>query len=187
MSKLFVLFCTFLAIFISVSGFAGAQNLNDFMPHLFFVPVTIYLVSSSIWIIFHPKESEPFSQNQKKAGFIISLILFISLLTIGIRTINSRSIPKKTDTAPAPAEIIFQTPTPTTAPLLVTVRDTNPELLVNIRSQPSAASKLITKVQVGKTFPLMQVKGIWIEISLDSTSSGWISSNYATISGQITR
>lgn len=186
MSKLFVLFCTLLALFISVSGFAGAQNLNDFLPHIFFLPVTIYLVSSSVWIIFHPKESEPFSQGQKKAGLIISLILFISLLTIGIRAMNIRPTTQKTNTGILqPAEIIAPTPTPTLTPPMVTVKDTNLELLVNIRDKPSSASELISKVQVGQSFPLIQVKGLWIQISLDSTTSGWISSKYATISGQI--
>jgi uncharacterized protein YgiM (DUF1202 family) len=61
------------------------------------------------------------------------------------------------------------------------VKDT-PTGFLRVRSQPSTGSSEIGRVNPGETYKLLQSQTSWyqIQVSLSATSSGWISSEYAT-------
>lgn len=76
------------------------------------------------------------------------------------------------------------TPTPKTTTLTrpyVLIKDT-PTGFLRVRSQPSTSSSEIGRVNPGESYKLLNTQSTWfqIQLSLTSSSSGWIASEYAT-------
>jgi uncharacterized protein YraI len=51
---------------------------------------------------------------------------------------------------------------------------------LNVRSEPRIANNVITRVQRGQQFPLLErsADGNWVRIAVDAATSGWVSSAY---------
>ena len=52
---------------------------------------------------------------------------------------------------------------------------------LRVRSEPSLSGVEITKVDVGKKYEVIQKESDWYEIKVDEDTSGWISSQYASL------
>lgn len=74
------------------------------------------------------------------------------------------------------------TPSPSTKPMgdSVTIKDTETGYL-NVREGASTATKIITTIDPGATYPLLDTStnGDWYKIELDDGNAGWISTKYA--------
>jgi cytoskeletal protein RodZ len=74
------------------------------------------------------------------------------------------------------------TPSPSSTPIgdSVTIKDTETGYL-NVREGASTATKIITTVDPGTTYPLLDTStnGDWYKIELDDGNAGWISTKYA--------
>jgi cytoskeletal protein RodZ len=73
------------------------------------------------------------------------------------------------------------TPSPSDKPVgdTVTIKDTETGYL-NVREGASTASKIITTIDPGATYPLLDTStnGDWYKIELDDGNAGWISTKY---------
>lgn len=58
-----------------------------------------------------------------------------------------------------------------------------PTGFLRVREEASVASKEITRVSPGDTFPLLETQENWFKIKLKDGKEGWISRQYATASG----
>jgi len=66
----------------------------------------------------------------------------------------------------------------TTAATLIQINST-PTGFLNVRSSPSTASSIITKINPGETYPFVSEENGWFEITLTDGKNGWISARYA--------
>lgn len=66
----------------------------------------------------------------------------------------------------------------TTAATLVQISST-PTGFLNVRSNPSTAASIITKINPGETYPFVSESNGWFEITLIDGKNGWISARYA--------
>lgn len=107
---------------------------------------------------------------------------------------DTASVPTPTATSSA---TVSGTPTPTTktspSPTTQNTQPTPPKKpyvkigstptgFLRVRSKPSSAGTELGQVAPGEMFPLLDSESGWylIDVDLDATSSGWISSQYAT-------
>ena len=75
------------------------------------------------------------------------------------------------------------TSTPVTAPVSgkqLKINDTGTGFL-NVRSQPSTASALITKVHPGETYVYVAQKSGWYQIALPGDKTGWVAGQYVSV------
>lgn len=86
---------------------------------------------------------------------------------------------------PTPSTTPSATPKPTPISTLpkpyVEIKDT-PTGFLRVREKPSTSSKEVGRVNPGDRYPLLTTNSGWyqIKVDLEATSSGWISSQYAT-------
>lgn len=62
----------------------------------------------------------------------------------------------------------------------------NPAGYINVRNLPNLNSEVIGKVYPKKKYPLLEISGLWYKVSIDGVS-GWISSEYAVITKNISQ
>ena len=80
-------------------------------------------------------------------------------------------------TGSQPSEFIPPTSTPTTK---LTITQT-PTGYLNVRSQPSSAGTIVTKVHPGETYVYTNKQNSWYQITLNDGTQGWISGQYVTL------
>ncbi len=68
-------------------------------------------------------------------------------------------------------------PTPTPSANTVTILQT-PTGFLRVRQSPSIASQEVGQVKPGETYPYLDEKSGWTEITLTASTSGWVSSQY---------
>jgi hypothetical protein len=90
------------------------------------------------------------------------------------------SVTPKTTIKPTPTKTVSATPAPGLPLPYVKILST-PTGFLRVRSGPGAGSAEIGKVNPGETYPFLSSKSGWFEIQvhLDASTSGWISSQYA--------
>jgi len=49
--------------------------------------------------------------------------------------------------------------------------------IVNLRSEPSTTSRIVSKVEYGSVLERLEVKGDWVKVKIGSTT-GWIAASY---------
>ena len=92
MNKVFIYLCTVIALFVSVSGMASIRRVSDILVHLLFLPVTLYLCTTSLRSIFHPKRTQtPFltSHTTILSGLLILLVIVIIAKIISITLLGN--------------------------------------------------------------------------------------------------
>ncbi|MGD6832102.1 SH3 domain-containing protein [Sutcliffiella halmapala] len=52
--------------------------------------------------------------------------------------------------------------------------------VLNVREKPDANSLIISKVMRGETYPVVDTKGEWVKIQVNSSKSGWVASYLVT-------
>ena len=177
-SKIFLFLVTATAIFISVSGFltSGGENL---LFQLLFLPVTAYLIYVSFQAIKHTHLEVILSQ--RKGGLFFYLLLFFALAIIAVSHLalsKEKALPpvsQEETTLPSPSP----TPTPQ-AEKRVIIKTENPDEEVNVREEPSTASKIIGKVSQGEEFILVEKEGDWYQIKFED-GFGYLYKEYATV------
>ena len=60
-----------------------------------------------------------------------------------------------------------------------------PTGFLRVRKEPTLNSEELTQLNPGETYPLISSQDEWFEIELESSVSGWISSEYATKSAEV--
>ncbi len=78
---------------------------------------------------------------------------------------------------PAPSEVPLAVISPTPPLVYATVTET-PTGWLRVRTSPSGSE--VSKVDVGKTFPILETAGAWMKIQIDDATEGWVSSKYIT-------
>ena len=176
MSTAFLAICTLLALFISLSGITNPIQLA-------FLPVTLYLVAALIQRLFRRGYTPDFTFKGRKLQLTILALMFIPLFGLGLKSVSRQKI-----LLPTPNPLVLSVPQPTSTPTLpsvtLTITHPDPQALVNVRELPASDSAILGKVPVGAVFPLLDSTPLWYQISYAS-SSGWIFSQYATLSGQL--
>ena len=93
MNKAFIYLCTVIALFVSLSGMTSIRRPSDAFVHLLFLPVTIYLCSTSLSYILHPKRTNatPSFNNHTTilSGIMILLLIVIIAKVISILLVKS--------------------------------------------------------------------------------------------------
>lgn len=87
MSKLFLFFCTLLSLFISVSGFITLSHPTQLPLHIAFLPITFYLIYTSLQHLSHPQLLPEVRLSQKAVAlgvltFTLTFIFSTKLITI---------------------------------------------------------------------------------------------------------
>lgn len=178
-SKIFLFLVTAIAIFISISGFltSGGQNI---VFQLLFLPVTLYLVYSSFVVIKHSNLEVVLSQ--KKGGLFFYLVVFFALAIIAVNNFAKLRQKETPTTSEEETKILTLSPTPTVvAEKILTVKTENPETKINIREDPSTASKVIGKVLGNEEFVFIGKEGDWYQIKFNN-GFGYIHQDYAAVS-----
>jgi len=118
------------------------------------------------------------------AGFRLTINVKLSALndqTVLIPTPTLSATPSATPTGRlSPTPRVKSSPPPTLAKPYVLIAST-PTGFLRVRSSPSKLAGEIGQVKPGQAFPLLGVQSDWYQIKVDlsSTTSGWISSQYA--------
>ena len=182
MSKLFLGLCTLLAGFITVSGLASVKTLSDLPVHLAFLPITLYLVFTSINQIRYWHRAPEVTLRSRKLQLTILALMFIALTSLGLRAARYPAPDTSTPSSPIVLPQAPILPTPIATPPTLTVYYPDPTVLINIRQEPAASSALLFQTAVGSTYELAGSDSGWYQITLPGGTSGWIHSDYATTS-----
>jgi len=51
-----------------------------------------------------------------------------------------------------------------------------------VRDAPSLNGAEVTKVDVGKSFPVLEEASGWVKIKVNESTEGWVSNTYITLS-----
>ncbi|MBI2008517.1 PEGA domain-containing protein [Candidatus Amesbacteria bacterium] len=102
--------------------------------------------------------------------------------TVNVQTVSGYKLQisaKLAGPVPISPTPVPSTPAPAAKPQ-VTILDT-PTGFLRVRQGPSTSASESGRIKPGETYPLLKTEGGWflIQIELPSTSSGWISSEYA--------
>lgn len=76
---------------------------------------------------------------------------------------------------PSDAPLAVVSPTP---PLVYATVTETPTGWLRVRTSPSGSE--VSKVDVGKTFPVLETAGAWMKIRIDDVTEGWVSAKYIT-------
>lgn len=77
-------------------------------------------------------------------------------------------------------ETVLPTAVATTTPAKTTIRiKETPTGYLNVRREPASTGVAFTKVYPKETYPLITLRGEWMEIALSGSTSGWVSARYA--------
>lgn len=82
--------------------------------------------------------------------------------------------------SPTPTASASASPTPTVAQTTKVTILSTPNGFLRVRSGAGTTFSEVTKVNTGQTFTLLDEKDAWYEIQVDSSTTGWISSQYAS-------
>lgn len=182
-SRLFLYFCTALALFVTVSGFATAKNIGAIILQFTFLPITIFLVVG----VFSKKTSGKTPQLGSKNALIIAVVVFIVLLALGFRNVSQKTTVKTEVFSYPKSQLVTDTQdkndeTNLTKPIeLISIKTLNPQTLVNVREGSSFTSPIITHAKSGETYPTVSFENGWYEILLnDDGLTGWVHQDYIT-------
>lgn len=169
------------------------RSLSELPFQLLFLPVTLYLVYTSLKTLPKSRRVPEVSLSKKSTSLGFISFLFAIFLTRGVLTISQKT-PETTITPTPQAKdesIVIRpssaspTPlvpaTPTSFPKTLTITHPDPLGEVNIRTSPTTSSELIQKVPRGSTFTYIQIKNNWYEIQLTDSTTGWVKGDYVTI------
>ena len=153
---------------------------NSIIPVIFailFLPVAAYFITEFFKQM--RTSSEPIS-GLNKGSLIISSILFLVLLSLGLRNIYINKQDKNLvafEPIPTATPLVFKksTPTPT---LTLTISITDGAKTINIRSKPTIYSEIISEAKNGDTFSYTKKAGEWYEVILPDGKIGYISFKY---------
>ncbi len=176
--KLFLIYCTLLAVFISVSGLVNLRSTSELPVHLVFLPVPIYLISTLAKQFKRSRVAPEISLTQKKTSLAILLISLLLLTYNGYISIQKNQ--------PAPKPLIIHATPPSPTPTLPTLLLTHPKppALINIRKDPTTKSEIITKLMSGTQLEYIEHTNSWYKVIINASTSGWLSETYATTSAQ---
>ncbi len=178
--KILLFYCTILTLFINISGIWAVKRPQDYILQAVFLPVTLFLIYSSVKTIFG-KKTEKNTENAPAAKPVLSVILLLILFSIAFaaRTISQ---PQEI-VSPIPSLRYVPTiaPTPTPAiPEKVTIRAENLKTPINVRNDPASNSAIFAKTKSGETFPCLGFNNGWYKIKLTSGKSGWVFGEFIT-------
>lgn len=178
-TKIFLYFCTLAALFVSVSGFLTARGIEAYIFQLVFLPVTLFLLISTIKSLVNKNYSIGINISVNKA--VVFTVLFIILSGISIKSILN----KQKQTPETPNETIVLAPS--ASPEInvpknyLTIKSPSPNLLVNIRASNSTSSEILEEAEDGKKYEYINSENNWYEIVLEDGKSGWVFSTYASL------
>jgi uncharacterized protein YgiM (DUF1202 family) len=119
-----------------------------------------------------------FSLGKGRVVFVV--ILFLSLLATGARRIlTNRNNPPETETQREGINIkeyIVEEPKK-----FVLIKADDASIEINVREEPSTASKILGKVVVDEQYEYVSENDIWFEIIFDEELTGWVHKDYAII------
>lgn len=175
--KLFLGYCTLLAVFINLSGFVSAQKPVDFLWQTAFLPITLLLFFSLLKKDYHPPKI-----NKSMAAVIT--IIFLLFLIISLRkTISSFkkdvSYTKESISNQPITPTLIPSPTPA-LPETITVYNENSAVPVNVREEPNVDSPVLAKLKPGAVAPCTDRRENWFQIKLKSEKMGWIFGDYVS-------
>ena len=183
LSIILLIICTALSTVMTVSAIlSGLDTPTKLFPFLTFLPITIYFWLTCINLLLHPKSTPDVTLKGRKFQLLILFLILVSLSSLGYKSIlKNQKVPEEN------TPLIVKIPpsptlTPTPTPIKLTLIHPEPEGLVNLRENPSTASKLLTKLKSGTQYEILDTQSKWYKIYLDSTTSGWIYTDYATLS-----
>jgi len=176
-NRLFLYYCTILAVFITLS--------TPFPFQIVVLPVSLYLLHYSFTHIFRLKAKglEETLTNPSSSRRILIFIL-ISLLIIGISVLklslqnSEQSLPTKEDKAATGSAVIIKKIYPT----LIYTLTSSPSGTVNIYSEATKSSSVIAKAKNGQGYRSLSEQNQWIKISLDQNYTGWIEKKFVIFS-----
>lgn len=178
--KILLFYCTLLALFINISGLSAARHPQDYLLQAVFLPVTLFLIHSSIQLLISKKNKNvPEIPSAGKPAAAVFLLLFLLLIAFLARLTNSQPqgiispLPDSGEVTPS------VTPTPTTViPQKVIITTENPSIAVNIREKPASSSAILAKIKSGAVFPCSDAKEGWYQIKLENNRTGWVYSEF---------
>jgi hypothetical protein len=183
LQKLLLYYSTAAALFLSLSGFISVKEIKNASFQLIFLPVTMFLfVSSSNKIkaslLKKRSDHKSFEKTKKNKLMVFFLLLYIALLTIGVRNmIKSKSNTSKDSTQ--------ETNSSESTPLIFSKKGVKLTLVqvneekVRIRTKPSLKSKIIKVAEKEERFELVEEIDEWYKIKLEDELYGYINKDFA--------
>lgn len=127
--------------------------------------------------------SAPGYQNRLVNALAISgykLIINVKLSALPVVQMTPTPIPVAATSSASPAPKLSLTPAVSLSKPYITIKNT-PTGFLRVRNSPSLGGTEVGQVKPGDSYPLLDSQSGWYQIKVDftSTSSGWISSQYA--------
>jgi len=159
---------------MNISGLAAAKQPQDYLLQVIFLPVTLFLISSSIKTLT-TKKKEKISDIIPVGKPVVTVVLFLLLLLLVFVARQTVSQPPEIISPLSSWNTPSITPTPTAAvPQKVTIITENPQIPVNVREKPASSSAILAKIKSGAIFPCLDSKEGWYQIKLKSDRLGWV-------------
>ena len=186
--KIFFVYCTILALFISISGILNITGIETALFQLVFLPVPLYFLVSIIRYLIQSKKQKKkkdkkglplgsgFSLGKGRVVFVV--ILFLLLLATSARKIlttdNTPSEPEPQKEGVNINEYIVKE-----AEKFVLVISEDASSEINVRKESSTASDILGKVIVDEKYKYVSENEDWFEIVFDEELTGWVYKDYA--------
>lgn len=183
--KLFLAYCTLLALFISLSGFVSAKETQDLLLQSAFLPVTLFLVYSFFKSFSNPGKNEinptpPSSKESRKTVIIITTIFFILIVVGGRKVISPPKKEINKITLPHPTQIAEPMLEPSPLPLTVKIYSDNPPIPVYAREKPASDSAVLARLIPGAVVSCLGQEENWFQVRLENGYTGWVLGDYLT-------
>lgn len=184
----FLLLCTFLSVVISLSGTVLINDLTSLIFQLLFLPVTVYLLITSINVIFFKGKNIPDMHFATSKAFItISLITFVIISVFVVKNIRSKQTSDSVQNKETNTTVIKVNTDKTnevdsseidTEIKEITLYSDIPNELISIRENPTENAKIIKQGTTGAKFELLSETDEWYEIKIDENKNGWVKKIY---------
>lgn len=179
--KILLYYCTIVALFLNISGIAGARQASDYLLQAVFLPITGFLVFNTFKSIFSPQKEK--NQDGPAGKPIAAIIIFFLLLTVSLLARLNFS---QEQGIISPLSPLLDSPTPTPTPEIyipqkITIKTENPKFPVNVRQEPASSSAVLAKVKSGSVFSCLDSQEGWYKIEYKEGLAGWIFGQFVLI------
>jgi hypothetical protein len=177
--SIFMYVSTMLALFITISGTIMVKSIEGTILQILFLPITIFLVISSINQLFYKTPSSPnIRLKTSKSFFMTAFIVFVLLMFLGVRSV-ARSQSKAEDNITTielkkTEDTTIVETTENNEPSVLIIQADNPKAVVSVRKLPNELSPIIYQAKVGEELVFIRREEDWYEVQLDEEKTGWL-------------